>query len=116
MNPLTNLGDYTKTAFSSLLRSKGGGEPKLEDFIQRDDDGNIEYSSVGPGYNEISTMYQYGTGAHHIRFLNLVSPDIILVHQSKMVGFYRVLRSPDELSIVQRDIKNLLVKDANITL
>ena len=116
MNPLTQFGDYTKSVFTTLLKAKGGADPVVEDYIQKDDAGLTEYSSVGPGYNEVTTTYQYGTGAHHIRFLNLISPDIILVHQSKMVGFYAVLRSPDELSVVQRDVKNLLVKDAYITL
>ena len=125
MNPLKTLGDYSlSTVFGTFIQAKGKAEwlpsipqePRVEDFVQTDEDGVTEYSSIGPGYNEASTFYQYGTGAHHIRFLNLVSPDIILVHQSKLVGFYKVLKSPDELQLVQRDVKNLMVKDTNITL
>lgn len=115
MNPLTQFGDYSKTVFGTLIKAKGAS-PEVEDFIQGSDANEADYSSIGPGFNEVTTTYKYGQGAHHIRFLNLISPDIILVHQSKMVGFYRVLRSTDELAVVQRDVKNLLVKDANITL
>jgi hypothetical protein len=120
MNPLTNFGAYTKAVLDqaqSVVGWKGAkADERVEDYIQKGANGATEYLSIGPGYNEISTFYEYGPGGHHLRFLNLVSPDILLVHQSRMVGFYRVTGTQDEIRVVQRDLKDLIVKDVNITL
>lgn len=102
-------------AISSLLQSEFHWNPSApkEEFVNQDFEGNplVEFLSHGEGLNELSTTYSYGDGTHHIRVLNLASPDIMLVHQSRMVGFYKKLGSGRELREVQRDVKNILVKD-----
>lgn len=67
--------------------------------------------SLGPGLNELADNYSYGTGSHNFRLLKYVSPDIMLVHQSRMVGFYIKMGKSRELKPVSRDIKNLLLRD-----
>jgi hypothetical protein len=82
---LRGFGDYY-SVLESMFGRMGHDDPSVSDYIQTDNDGLAEYSSIGPGYNEITTFYKFTDGGHHLRFLNLVSPDILLVHQSKMVG------------------------------
>tara|TARA_B100000131_G_scaffold221323_1_gene212889 strand:+ start:67099 stop:67455 length:357 start_codon:yes stop_codon:yes gene_type:complete len=107
------FGAYFST-LDALFKRMGRQSDEVEDHIQSDADGLAEYSSTGPGYNEITTFYKFDAGGHHVRFLNLVSPDILLVHQSKMVGFYQVMGGREEVRNVQRDVKDLIVKDVNM--
>lgn len=84
-------------------------------FLQTGDSGGTtEYSTIGPERNEIFTTYTYGQGTHHIRFLAYVSPDILLVHQSKVAGFYRAVSSGRTLDPIGRDVKDQLLRGANI--
>ena len=48
------------------------------------------------------------------RFLAFVSPDILLVHQSKVAGFYRMMNSPEKVDPIGRDVKDLILKDTNM--
>lgn len=73
-----------------------------------------EYTTIGPNRNEVMTTYSYNQGTHHIRFLAYVSPDILLVHQSKMAGFYRVMSSNKALEPFSRLVKDQLLKDTNM--
>ncbi len=73
-----------------------------------------QYTTIGPNRNEVFTTYSYDTATHHIRFLAYVSPDILLVHQSKMAGFYRVLSSNKVLEPFSRLVKDQLLKDSNM--
>ena len=102
-------------AINSILQSEVDRNPSAprETFESQDPEGNplVDFLSHGAGNNEISTTYSYGDGTHHLRVLNLASPDIMLVHQSRMVGFYKKLGSGREIREVQRDVKNVLVKD-----
>lgn len=75
------------------------------------DNPKVEWLSHGDGINEFGDNYSHGEGSHNIRLLKFVSPDIMLVHQSRMVGFYMKLSTSRELRVVQRDVKNLLLKD-----
>ena len=107
INPLTIFGNFT------------GSNPKAAykdgTFWQTfNSGGTTEYSSIGPYKNEVFTTYQYGGGAHHIRFLAYASPDILLVHQSTVSGFYRVLKSNRILEPMHRSVKDLLLKDTNM--
>jgi len=77
-------------------------------------DGLTEYSTIGPDRNEAFTTYSHGQGTHHMRFLAFVSPDILLVHQSKVAGFYRVVNSPEKVDPIGRDVKDLILKDTNM--
>lgn len=73
-----------------------------------------EYSSFGPSSNEETVFYDFGGGAHHFRVLKQVSPDILLVHQSKMVGFYLKLDSTDQIEVIPRELKDYLLLDVNM--
>jgi hypothetical protein len=84
-------------------------------FLQTDNSGGTaEYSTIGPERNEMFTTYTYAQGTHHIRFLAYVSPDILLVHQSKVAGFYRAMGSNDALDPIGRDVKDEILKGSNI--
>ncbi len=86
-----------------------------DDTSQTGDENNLtEYSSIGPNNNEDTVVYEYSQGAHHFRFLKQVSPDILLVHQSKLVGFYLKLGSTDEIDVISRDLKDILLLDVNM--
>lgn len=72
--------------------------------------------TIGPGNNEIGTTYSYGPGSHVIRVLSDISPDAVLVHQSKLVGFRRVVSDSSELPLVGRSVKSEMLREArNIT-
>ncbi len=84
-------------------------------FLQTSDSGGTtEYSTIGPERNEVFTTYTFEKGTHHIRFLAYVSPDILLVHQSKVAGFYRVVSSGRTLDPIARNVKDQLLKDTNM--
>lgn len=73
----------------------------------------VEYLTFGPGINELGTNYAYDEGAHNLRMLNLVSPDALLVHQSRVIGFYLKMRNyKQDLLPIDRDIKNSIIKDS----
>jgi len=84
-------------------------------FMQTHDSGQTtEYSSIGPHINEVFTTYSYNQATHHIRFLAFVSPDILVVHQSKVAGFYRVVSANRKLDPIARDVKDQILKDTNM--
>ncbi|MAP23900.1 MAG: hypothetical protein CL582_23460 [Alteromonadaceae bacterium] len=86
-------------------------------FLQTGDSGGTaEYSTIGPERNEIFTTYTYAKGTHHVRFLAYVSPDILLVHQSKVAGFYRAVSSGRVLDPVERSVKDQILKDARLNI
>lgn len=78
------------------------------------DNDSFEYSTLGPGKNEGIKKYAFGGGAHKIRYVNYLSPDILLVHQSKMVGFYLKVGGTGTLQPVNRDVKDRLLRDSSI--
>ena len=99
------------TGFDSIARMIGGAEKGDVENQLADSRPVTEFLSLGSGRNEIGSSYTYGDGTHNIRMFNLVSPDIMLVHQSRLVGFYRKMNDNSKIETVTRDIKNLLVKD-----
>lgn len=67
--------------------------------------------TTGPSTNETSFAYSYGGVTHNIITLARVSPDVLLVHQAKMTGFYiKVGESPEDVTPVPRDAKDLLLR------
>ncbi len=105
--------------WTPVTRFLGRENPTVIDgqFWQTEDQSGLtEYSTIGPERNEIFTTYSYDQGTHHIRFLAFVSPDILLVHQSKVAGFYRVVSSSSSVDPISRDIKDELLKDTNMRL
>ena len=83
---------------------------------QQATDPNTDYMTFGPTLNEVSTDYQVRDGAHTIIFANKVSPDMLLVHQSKLVGFYVKLDSSDTVDPTPRAVKDLILRDTSITI
>ncbi len=80
-------------------------------FVQgKETQEGIPFSTFGPGKNEIYTTYGYGSGAHQIRFLAKPSPDALLVHQAKMVGFYRKTDADMKVVPIERGIKDEILK------
>ncbi len=61
--------------------------------------------------NERSVTYGSSGAVHHIRFFNQVNPEVLLVHQSRMVGFHLRLQSSDTLEPISREVKSLLLRD-----
>ena len=73
----------------------------------------LEYLTYGPGINELASKYTYDQGSHNLRMLDLVSPDALLVHQSRVVCFYVKLGEyQQKLLPIDRETKNLILKDA----
>lgn len=99
----------------TLFNKFGQGPEDFNPFTEWQDElGGYEYSTYGPGNNEGIKRYAYGGGAHKIRYVHYLSPDILLVHQSKMVGFYLKMGRGGILSPVERAVKDQLIKDTNI--
>ena len=68
-------------------------------------------TTLGNSQNETVVTYKTRAGAHHIRALNQVNPDILLIHQSKMVAFNIKTKSTDELEPVPRRVKAIFLVD-----
>ena len=68
-------------------------------------------TTIGDSENEVSISYAPRAGAHTIRVLNQVSVDVLLVHQSKMMGFNLVTRNDVELDGIPRSVKRLILRD-----
>lgn len=87
--------------------------PSSEGFTDQSKEFNpkTEFLSLGAGLNEVGENYSQGEGSHNIRLLKFISPDIMLVHQSRMIGFYIKIGRSREIPPVGRDIKNLILKD-----
>lgn len=99
-------------AISSMLKKAHSSVSKQSFSSQSaQDNPKTEFLTFGEYANEAGGNYTSGEGSHNIRLLNFVSPDIMLVHQSRMVGFYIKLGKNRELRTVPRDVKNLLLKD-----
>ena len=67
--------------------------------------------SIGDSNNETSLTLRSRAGAHIIRALNQVNPEILLVHQSRAVGFHLVVKSDEELKPVDRRVKEVMLRD-----
>ncbi len=68
-------------------------------------------STVGDSNNEVAISYAPRGGAHIIRVLNQVNVDVLLVHQSKMVGFNLVVNNDVELDGIPRSVKQIILRD-----
>lgn len=69
------------------------------------------YISEGESKNEVRTVYQHGGAAHQLRVLHRVSPDIMVAFASRVYAFNLKTKSEDELAVVPRSTKNLILKD-----
>jgi hypothetical protein len=127
LNVLTDFGNALGSAVSNAGQGIATSVTDIKDrkaeiysFKQTPDTSTLDsYTTIGPGANELSSLYKTPDGrggAHHFRMYNLISPDVMLVHQSKMVGFYLKTGSRDKLNSVPREIKRLLLRDNNIPL
>jgi len=86
-----------------------------DDGEQTDEETKLtEYSIFGPSSNEKTLFYGFDDAGHHFRVLKQASPDILLVHQSKLVGFYLKLQSRDEIDPISRELKNFFLLDVNM--
>ncbi len=111
-SPRNSLGSQ----FSVLTDFIGGERNTYSNdrFLQTGDSGGTtDYSTIGPERNEVFTTYTYEKGTHHIRFLAYVSPDILLVHQSKVAGFYRALGSNRTLDPMGRNVKDQILRGSS---
>ncbi len=100
-----------KTIYNKFNQSADDYNPHTK---WQDQNGGHEYSTYGPGNNEGVKRYAFGEGAHNIRYVHFMSPDILLVHQSKMVGFYIKMAQGGILKPIDRSVKNQLIKDTSI--
>tara|TARA_B100000886_G_scaffold319036_1_gene259499 strand:- start:407 stop:745 length:339 start_codon:yes stop_codon:yes gene_type:complete len=103
--------DFVRNIFNRFQQGPDDYNPFSE--FQGEDSGAFEYSTLGPGRNEGIKNYSFGQTTHAISFVDFVSPDIFLVHQSKMIGFYVKTNSSDRLKPVDRQVKDLILRDAN---
>jgi hypothetical protein len=68
----------------------------------------------GKGSNEVSTTYIYDKGAHHIKLLDRVSPEVVLIFMSHMVGFHIQTKSGEAVQTTERTIKKNLLRTADL--
>lgn len=109
VNPITVFGNFTNSLTGPRFAVKD------DRFWQtHEGTGLAEYTSIGPYRNEVTTTYEYGGAAHHIRLLAHVSPDILLVHQSKVAGFYLVTSANLGVDPINRGIKDMLLKESGM--
>ncbi len=80
----------------------------------QNEDESFEYSTLGPGNNEGIEKYTFNNASHKIRYVHYISPDILLVHQSKMIGFYLRMGSGDTIKPVDRAVKDRLLRLATV--
>lgn len=106
-----DVDNFARSIYSRFLQEPTDYNPLTEWQTEL---GGYEYSTLGPGNNEGVKNYSYGRASHKIHYVDYVSPDIFLVHQSKMVGFYLKMSSNDTLKTVDRSVKNRLLKDSSL--
>lgn len=104
----TNL---VNTIYDRFNQSSNDYNPYTE---FQNEDGGFEYSTLGPGNNEGIQTYTFNEGSHKIRYVHYLSPDILLVHQSKMVGFYLRMGTSDTLKPIDRTVKDRLLRTATM--
>ena len=69
--------------------------------------------TLGASSNEIGTTYSAEGAAHDIRILDQVSPDVLIMHQARVFGFYKVLQEDalaDAIDPVAREIKRVVLR------
>lgn len=101
----------TNTIYTRFGQSSDDYNPYTE---FQNEDGSFEYSTLGPGNNEGVQAYSFNEGSHKIRYVHYISPDILLVHQSKMVGFHKRMRSSEPIKPIDRSVKNRLLRTATM--
>ena len=89
---------------------------RLLGSLTEDQESDPRALTIGPGSNEVGTTYSFGPGSHVIRMLADISPDAVLVHQSKLVGFRKIVGDSSELPLVTRSVKSEMLRaPRNIT-
>ena len=79
-----------------------------------EDEASTPRTTKGDFSNEKTELVSFGNGGGHtVRALTRVSPDIMLVHQSKMAAFNRMMNGekPD-LRPISREVKDLFLKQS----
>ena len=86
-----------------------------EGLAYSDPAGQTVTSTKGDFANEQTSVVIFGTsGGHVVRALERVSPDILIVHQSKVAAFNRITKSGKRLNPIGRDVKNLLLSAGSV--
>ena len=71
----------------------------------------IEQLTYGPEANNLGGKYVHGKGAWDIKFVDKLSPDIILLFASRMAQMYLQTDSPNSTRATTRRVKDVLVKE-----
>jgi len=67
----------------------------------------------GSDGNETTTRYSHNGMSHDIRILAQISPEIILLHQMRMTGFYKKTRADKVLPTIERGMRVHMFRDIN---
>ena len=70
-----------------------------------------EQLTYGPVENNLSGSYQAGSGVWDLHFLDKISPDLIIVMQSRLGQLYRKTDQPNQTPNITRAVKDLILKD-----
>lgn len=105
------VDEFVRSVYNRFKQDGDDYSPFTEQQVAEQ---SYEYSTLGPGNNEGIKKYAFNGGAHKIRYVHYLSPDILLVHQSKMVGFYLKMGSGDILKPVDRMVKDRLLRDSSM--
>lgn len=88
-----------------------------EQEAQRLEAARSEYSDIneqltfGPVENNLSGSYSAGKGAWDLHFLDKVSPDLLVVMQSRMAQLYVKTDQPNQSPNIPRRVKDLIIRD-----
>lgn len=67
--------------------------------------------TYGPTINGLDGSYEAGAGAWSVHYLQKLSPDLLLIHLSKLAQVYRKTDSTNVSAPISRKFKDLLLKD-----
>ena len=70
-----------------------------------------EQLTFGPVENNLSGTYSAGKGVWDLHFLDRISPDLLIVMQSRLGQLYRKTDQNNQTPNIPRRIKDLIVKD-----
>lgn len=69
-----------------------------------------EYYTIGPSVNEGKVHYAHNGTAHVIKVVDRVSPEVLLVFQSKIAGLYLKVGENRRVLPINRAVKSAMLR------
>ena len=71
----------------------------------------IEQLTFGPDENNLGGKYVHGPGAWDLKFVDKISPDIMLLFASRMAQVYKRVNHTNVTPPIDRKVKDILLKE-----